>query len=56
MTMIVVALLNGKTLDQWYDWVAGRVEQKVGYATPKEYPFIYSEYSILQGAQRRRRT
>jgi len=41
MTMIVVALLNGKTLDQWYDWVAGRVEQKVGYATPKEYPSIH---------------
>ena len=52
MTLIVVALLNGKTLDQWYDWIADRVEQKVGYATPKEYPQIYSENRIL-AAQRR---
>ena len=50
--MIVVALLNGKTLDQWYDWIADRVEQKVGYATPKEYPQIFSEARILH-AQRR---
>lgn len=52
MTMIVVAFLNGKTLDQWYDWMADRVEQKLGYATPNEYPQIFSESRIL-AAQRR---
>lgn len=36
MAMILVAILNERTLDQWYDWIADRVEQKVGYHTPKD--------------------
>ena len=52
MTMVVVAFLNGKTLDQWYDCIADRVEQKVGYATPKEYPQIFAESRILEAQQR----
>jgi len=52
MTMIVLAFLNGKTLDQWYDWMAERVELKVGYATPKEYPQIFAESRILAAQQR----
>lgn len=52
MTMIVVALLNGRTLDQWYDWVADRVEQKVGYETPEDLPQVFSESRILAAQQR----
>jgi len=34
MTLMVIALLNGRTLDEWYEWVAERVEKKVGFNTP----------------------
>lgn len=50
--MILVAFLNGRTLDQWYDWMADRVEQKLGYATPDEYPQIFAESRILAAQQR----
>lgn len=52
MTMIVVALLNGRTLDQWYDWVTDRVEQKVGYETPEDLPQVFSESRILAAQHR----
>ena len=52
MTMILVAILNGRTLDQWYDWIADRVEHKLGYATPNEYPQIFAESRILAAQQR----
>jgi len=41
MTILVVALLHGRTLDQWYDWVTERVEKKIGYSTPRTYSPIY---------------
>lgn len=33
MTVLLVALLNGKTKEDWYDWVADRVDKGVGYPT-----------------------
>ena len=33
MTVMIVALLNGKTKEQWYNWMIERVEKKVGYPT-----------------------
>ncbi len=50
--MILVAILNDRTLDQWYDWIADRVEQKLGYETPKEYPQIFAERRIVAAQQR----
>lgn len=41
MTVLVVAILNGRTLDEWYDWVADRVEKKVGHDTPQTYDNLY---------------
>lgn len=41
MTVLVVALLGGRTLDEWYTWVGERVENKVGYDTPRSYPSLY---------------
>jgi len=52
MTMIVIALLNGRTLDQWYDWVADRVQQNVGYETPEDLPQVFSESRILAAQHR----
>lgn len=41
MTVMIVALLNGRTKEQWYDWVAERVERQYGYPTPSALPQLY---------------
>lgn len=43
MTVIIVALLNGRTKDEWYAWVAERVRENYGYETPRALPGIYRE-------------
>lgn len=42
MTILVVALLNGRTKEQWYDWIEDRVKNGYGYNTPSEVPQIYA--------------
>lgn len=37
MTVIIVALLNGKTKEEWYDMVAERVKNKDGPVAPKSF-------------------
>jgi hypothetical protein len=52
MTVIVIALLNGRTVDEWYDWVAERVEKKVGYDTPRTYALSLADtYPELRAAR-----
>ncbi|KAI0320171.1 phosphatase 2C-like domain-containing protein, partial [Amylostereum chailletii] len=41
MTVLIVALLNGKTKEQWYDMIKDRVKNKYGYTTPDILPQIY---------------
>jgi protein phosphatase 2C family protein 2/3 len=41
MTMLVVAILNGKTHDQWKEWVTNRVKNDIGHATPRALPQLY---------------
>ncbi len=52
MTVVVVALLRGKTKEQWYDWVADRVEKNVGYETPKELPQLYAASRLAAAKDR----
>jgi protein phosphatase 2C family protein 2/3 len=52
MTMMVVALLHGRTKEEWYDWVADRVQRKWGYETPEELPQLYSEARIAAARNR----
>lgn len=52
MTMMVVAILGGRTKEEWYDWVADRVERKWGYETPEELPQLYSEARIAAARNR----
>ncbi|KAB5588992.1 Protein phosphatase [Ceratobasidium theobromae] len=52
MTIMVVALLNGRTKDAWYDWMADRVERKWGHETPEELPQLYSEARIAAARNR----
>lgn len=39
---MIVALLNGRTKQEWYDWIADRVAKGHGFETPAEAPQIYS--------------
>ncbi|KAG8987807.1 Protein phosphatase 2C 2, partial [Tulasnella sp. 427] len=52
MTVVVVALLRGRTKEEWYNWVADRVENKVGYETPKELPQLYSASRVAAAKER----
>lgn len=36
MTVLIVALLGGRTKDEWFEWVKQRVESGEAYQTPKE--------------------
>ena len=41
MTILIVALLHGRTIEQWYDWVADNVEKRIGYDTPRQFKPLY---------------
>ncbi|KAF9646036.1 PP2C-domain-containing protein [Thelephora ganbajun] len=47
MTMLVVALLNGKTKEEWGAWVTDRVKNHVGHATPEALPQLYSQSRLM---------
>ncbi|WVQ71269.1 hypothetical protein IAR50_000795 [Cryptococcus sp. DSM 104548] len=43
MTVVIVALLNGRTPEEWQNWVKERVDNKVGHDTPESIPDIFPE-------------
>ncbi|KAH7885274.1 PP2C-domain-containing protein [Phlebopus sp. FC_14] len=47
MTILIVALLDGRTKQEWYDWITDRVKTGYGYATPATIPQIYSEMRLM---------
>jgi len=53
MTLLIVAILNGKTKQQWYDWVTDRVKTGYGFRTPDTIPPIYSSARIMAYKARR---
>ncbi|KAI0044395.1 PP2C-domain-containing protein [Auriscalpium vulgare] len=53
MTVLLVALLNGKTKEQWYAMIKQRVESKYGYDTPDSIPQIYAKSRLLSFQARR---
>lgn len=55
MTILIVALLNGKTPDQWYAWMQDRVEKKLGRDTPRRLPQLYSPARMQSFRERRQR-
>ena len=44
MTMIVIALLKGKSIDEWYKEIADRVSNGDGPCAPPEYGDISSAF------------
>lgn len=53
MTILIVAILNGRTKQEWYDWVTDRVKNGYGFATPSTIPQIYSQARITAYEARR---
>ncbi|KAA1469982.1 PP2C-domain-containing protein [Dentipellis sp. KUC8613] len=53
MTAMIVALLNGKTKEEWYAMIKERVQNHVGYATPDTLPQIYATTRLLSFKARR---
>ncbi|KAH9922773.1 PP2C-domain-containing protein [Epithele typhae] len=47
MTIMIVAILNGKSQDQWYNWVTDRVKNKIGFQTPESLPQLYSTSRLM---------
>lgn len=43
MTVLIVALLQGRTKEEWYSWMKDRVLQNYGYATPSSFPSLYPQ-------------
>ncbi|TFY81911.1 hypothetical protein EWM64_g2100 [Hericium alpestre] len=53
MTILIVALLNGKTKEQWYAMMRERIATRYGFDTPDTLPQIYDPRR-LQDFRRRR--
>ena len=45
MTIIIIALLHGRTEEEWCSWIKNRVENSIGYA-PNPLPQLYSSYRM----------
>ncbi|KZW03340.1 PP2C-domain-containing protein [Exidia glandulosa HHB12029] len=44
MTLIIIALLRGRTKEEWYAWVKERVERGHGFPTPAGLPELYPHH------------
>ncbi|KAG6377097.1 PP2C-domain-containing protein [Boletus reticuloceps] len=53
MTVLIVAILNGKTKQEWYDWITDRVKTGYGFRTPDTIPQIYSSARLTAYKARR---
>jgi protein phosphatase 2C family protein 2/3 len=53
MTVMIVAILHGRTLDEWYVWMKDRYENKHGYSTPEVAPTLYSALRLRNFRARR---
>lgn len=53
MTVLIVALMYGRTKEEWYSWVTDRVKQNYGYETPKTLPQIYAQSRLMAFKARR---
>ena len=53
MTILIVAILHGRTIEEWYKWVTERTQQKYGHQTPDELPQLYSPSRLASFKARR---
>ncbi|KAK1229863.1 Protein phosphatase 2C 2 [Marasmius sp. AFHP31] len=53
MTVLIVALLNGRTKEEWYAWIGDRVKNGYGYNTPSTVPQLYAQSRLMSFKARR---
>ncbi|KAG6830131.1 hypothetical protein H0H87_009029 [Tephrocybe sp. NHM501043] len=53
MTVMVIAILHGRTKEEWYKWVTERVNTNFGYPTPATPPQIYAQSRLMSFRARR---
>ncbi|KZT73787.1 PP2C-domain-containing protein [Daedalea quercina L-15889] len=53
MTILIVAILHGRTTEEWYKWITERTQQKYGHPTPDELPQLYSPSRLASFKARR---
>ncbi|KAJ7587412.1 phosphatase 2C-like domain-containing protein, partial [Mycena floridula] len=46
MTIVIVSLLEGRTIDEWSAWITERVRTGYGYTTPSALPSIYPAQEV----------
>jgi protein phosphatase 2C family protein 2/3 len=53
MTVLIVAILNGRNKEEWYNWVTQRVKDNYGYETPSPVRQIYAQSRLAAFKVRR---
>jgi protein phosphatase 2C family protein 2/3 len=53
MTVLIVALLHGRTKEDWYAWIKDRVDKEYGFPTPAVLPQLYSQSRLMSFRARR---
>ncbi|KAJ7095887.1 phosphatase 2C-like domain-containing protein [Mycena belliarum] len=53
MTILIVALLHGRTKEEWAAWVTDRVKNDYGYKTPSTLPQLYAQSRLMSFKVRR---
>ncbi|KAH0586281.1 hypothetical protein H2248_007528 [Termitomyces sp. 'cryptogamus'] len=53
MTIMIIAILHGRTKESWYEWVKDRVQNNYGYPTPPSPPQIYAQSRLAPFRARR---
>ncbi|KAF8827673.1 hypothetical protein HHX47_DHR4000358 [Lentinula edodes] len=53
MTVLIVALLHGRTKQEWYAWIKNRVDNKYGFDTPSVLPQLYAQSRLTAFKARR---
>jgi len=53
MTIMIVALLHGRTKEEWAAWVTDRVKNEYGYKTPNTLPQLYAQSRLMSFRVRR---
>ncbi|KAF5369449.1 hypothetical protein D9758_002670 [Tetrapyrgos nigripes] len=56
MTVLVVAILHGRTKEEWYAWITDRVKNQYGYPTPPTVPQLYAQSRLMSFKARREAT
>jgi len=53
MTIMIIAVLNGRTKEEWYSLITDRVKQNYGHQTPDALPQLYSQNRLMTFRARR---